>query len=91
MNAFDNLLPEASISVRYSGVESPYHYTFDGSLSIDKDAKWGGEISRYSYHINDLTIIEESDRIEWDFGNPGVYRVGLAVQDNDGGWSEKVE
>lgn len=90
--SFSNLPPIASLRVQQISDGDNLVIELDGSLSRDKDTKYGGHIVQYEFRIgNNYTVTSEVDKIRYVFAETGTYRVSLKVKDNNNTWSNEYK
>ncbi|MBC7391323.1 MAG: PKD domain-containing protein [Opitutaceae bacterium] len=84
---FENLAPEAYMKVVPSGMFSDKEYKLDATGSFDRDAKFGGTITSYTFTINGKSFetVDGSPIASWIFGDKGKYNISVTVKDSDGG------
>ena len=75
-----NQLPHAKVSKMWQQAKAIIPVTFNGSASFDPD----GEILTYSWNFGDNET-GAGEVVEHTYGEAGLYKVTLTVQDNDGG------
>ena len=91
LQSFDNLLPNAALTVSKIGQRSRYEYRLDGSESFDRDQRFGGRVVEYEFSVLGKVFNVLQDQIIVIFPEDGIYTIGLRVRDNDGRWSGKRE
>lgn len=91
LTAFDNLAPKSVLKVRPSRVLGDYEYILDASESFDGDAKYGGDIIRYKFFVNNTPIETDESSIRYIFGGRDIVILGLQVLDNNYVWGERFE
>lgn len=88
IEVIDNLQPMAVLKLTQTGEISPYQVRMDASGSYDPDARWGGALIQYEYSLTGFyTTTGSLPVLQYIYPQPGKYRVGLRVQDNDKVWS----
>jgi hypothetical protein len=91
LTVFRNLPPICRDTVFKVNQLSPYEIEVDASKSFDQDARWGGKILKYEYHIDtDYSCTSERSSINYICVGPGQKKISVRVQDNDGVWSDFV-
>lgn len=80
-----NTIPPIAIAVRHNIALTNEQTSFSGSQSYDPD----GEIAEYFWIFEDWETSSEANPT-YTFAQPGIYRVGLIVRDNDYKWSENI-
>ena len=91
IEAFENIPPVAVMKVTKTGQLSPYEILVDAANSFDPDKAYGGGIVRYKYKIgNDYEIQTTESRIKYILPGPGIRKIAVKVQDNEGAWSKEV-
>lgn len=85
----DNIPPVANLVLTQTNEVSPFQISIDGTNSFDGDSRWGGQIRNFEYQLFGFNMTQYPEGfIQYIYPGPGVYQVGLRVQDNDGEWSE---
>lgn len=91
LTAFDNLTAKPVLKVRPSRILGDYEYILDASESYDRDRKYGGDIIRYRFFVNNTPIETVDNSLRYIFGGRDIVVLGLQVQDNNFVWSERYE
>lgn len=85
---FDNQPPVAILEIE-DIPDYPFEKILNGSESYDPDSSLGGNISLYRFLVNGKEIEKTyHSSIKYTFPESKEYKVGLAVRDNNGVWSQ---
>jgi len=91
LNALANQLPVAALEARQTNQLAPLQVSIDAARSFDADARWGGKVARYEFILEGFYTAQTTrNKIDFIYPQPGSYRVGVRVQDNDNEWSPIV-
>lgn len=91
LNALANQAPVAVIETKQTNAQAPNQVSIDASKSFDRDARWGGTITKYEFTLEGFYTGQTTrNKIDYIFPKTGTYRVGVRVQDNDNEWSPVV-
>lgn len=91
IRAFRNLLPVARFAIAKTTGNN--RYTFDASVSYDRDQRIGGGIRTFTYTITgaeNRTLLITKPVFTYGFPIKGNYHVTLVVRDGDAGDSEPI-
>lgn len=92
-----NHKPEAELTINLDPNDIPYARNINGCSSIDGDADYGGDITKYRFEIarfEEQAFYDyegDSCYINYVFPDSGTYTITLEVMDNEGAWSEKID
>jgi len=90
ISIFDNLPPVAIMDYDITQFDSSYTLTLNGSLSFDKDERFGGSISSYEFVVNGQHYASSSSKLMYSVNKGQTYTIHFRVQDNDLVWSNDV-
>jgi len=88
LTSFENLTPVARLKIT---VLNDGEVEVDITDSYDRDAKFGGRLTKYEYIMNGEVINSNLNKIRYKFFVTGTKRIQARVMDNNNAWSSYVE